>query len=149
MLAVAALLVAMTACGDRRERLPLEGTRWKVVEMDGRADPVFSAEADTFEFTLDASQRMLYGTGACNRIFGPYELGENGGLDIGGLASTRMACPNMDLESRFAKLLEEADEYRIDGDVLTLFDDGRQALVFKGTKAEAPQPASEPAAVGE
>ena len=55
-----------------------------------------------------------------------------------------MACPNMDLESRFAKLLEEADKYEIDGDVLTLFDDGKKALVFKGTKAE-PLPAAEPA----
>ena len=35
-----------------------------------------------------------------------------------------------------------------DGDVLTLFDDGKKALVFKGTKAE-PLPAAEPAAVGE
>ena len=40
------------------------------------------------------------------------------------------------------------DKYEIDGDVLTLFDDGKKALVFKGTKAE-PLPAAEPAAVGE
>lgn len=79
---------------------------------------------------------------------GPYELEEGNGLDIERLASTMMACPNMDLESRFAKLLEEADKYEIDGDVLTLFDDGKKALVFKGTKAE-PLPAAEPAAVGE
>ena len=116
--------------------------------MDGKADPAFAAGEDTFNFTLDPSRMMVYGVGACNRLFGPYELEERNGFDIERLASTMMACPNMDLESRFAKLLEEADKYEIDGDVLTLFDDGKKALVFKGTKAE-PLPAAEPAAVGE
>ena len=137
ILGAAAAMLMLAACGSPKTNLPLEGTQWKLTEMDGKADPAFAAGEDTFNFTLDPSRMMVYGVGACNR-----------GLDIERLASTMMACPNMDLESRFAKLLEEADKYEIDGDVLTLFDDGKKALVFKGTKAE-PLPAAEPAAVGE
>lgn len=147
ILGAAAAMLMLAACGSPKTNLPLEGTQWKLTEMDGKADPAFAAGEDTFNFTLDPSRMMVYGVGACNRLFGPYELEERNGFDIERLASTMMACPNMDLESRFAKLLEEADKYEIDGDVLTLFDDGKKALVFKGTKAE-PLPAAEPAAVG-
>ena len=142
ILGAAAAMLMLAACGSPKTNLPLEGTQWKLTEMDGKADPAFAAGEDTFNFTLDPSRMMVYGVGACNRLFGPYELEEGNGLDIERLASTMMACPNMDLESRFAKLLEEADKYEIDGDVLTLFDDGKKALVFKGTKAE-PLPAAE------
>ena len=144
ILGAAAAMLMLAACGSPKTNLPLEGTQWKLTEMDGKADPAFAAGEDTFNFTLDPSRMMVYGVGACNRLFGPYELEEGNGLDIERLASTMMACPNMDLESRFAKLLEEADKYEIDGDVLTLFDDGKKALVFKGTKAE-PLPAAESA----
>lgn len=147
-LGAAAALLMLAACGGQKVNLPLEGTQWKLMEMDGKANPAFTAEPDTFNFTLDPTRMMVYGVGACNRLFGPYELEGKDELDIERLASTMMACPNMDLESRFSKLLEEADKYKIDGDVLTLFDDGKKLLVFKGTKAE-PLPAAEPAAVGE
>ncbi len=139
-LGAAAALLMLAACGGQKVNLPLEGTQWKLMEMDGKANPAFTAEPDTFNFTLDPSRMMVYGVGACNRLFGPYELEGKDELDIERLASTMMACPNMDLESRFSKLLEEADKYKIDGDVLTLFDDGKKLLVFKGSKAK-PQPA--------
>ena len=120
ILGAAAAMLMLAAGGSPKTNLPLEGTQWKLTEMDGKADPAFAAGEDTFNFTLDPSRMMVYGVGACNRLFGPYELEEGNGLDIERLASTMMACPNMDLESRFAKLLEEADKYEIDGDVLTL-----------------------------
>ena len=109
ILGAAAAMLMLAACGSPKTNLPLEGTQWKLTEMDGKADPAFAAGEDTFNFTLDPSRMMVYGVGACNRLFGPYELEEGNGLDIERLASTMMACPNMDLESRFAKLLEEAD----------------------------------------
>ena len=115
ILGAAAAMLMLAACGSPKTNLPLEGTQWKLTEMDGKADPAFAAGEDTFNFTLDPSRMMVYGVGACNRLFGPYELEEGNGLDIERLASTMMACPNMDLESRFAKLLEEADKYEIDG----------------------------------
>lgn len=103
ILGAAAAMLMLAACGSPKTNLPLEGTQWKLTEMDGKADPAFAAGEDTFNFTLDPSRMMVYGVGACNRLFGPYELEEGNGLDIERLASTMMACPNMDLESRFAK----------------------------------------------
>lgn len=148
ILGAAAAMLMLAACESPKTNLPLEGTQWKLTEMDGKADPAFAAEEDTFNFTLDPERMMIYGVGACNRLFGSYELEGKDEFDVERLASTMMACPNMDLESRFAKLLEEAETFRIDGDVLTLFDDGRKLLVFKGTKVEQ-QPAAESAAAEE
>lgn len=134
--AVAALLT-MSACESPKENLPLEGTQWKLTEMEGTVNPVFSAETDTFHITFDAAKKMVYGAGACNRLFGPYELTGENGVDVENLAGTKMACPNLDLENRFAELLEASDSYRIDGDMMTLLDDGRKVLVFKGTAIES------------
>ena len=92
ILGAAAAMLMLAACGSPKTNLPLEGTQWKLTEMDGKADPAFAAGEDTFNFTLDPSRMMVYGVGACNRLFGPYELEEGNGLDIERLASTMMAC---------------------------------------------------------
>ena len=76
ILGAAAAMLMLAACGSPKTNLPLEGTQWKLTEMDGKADPAFAAGEDTFNFTLDPSRMMVYGVGACNRLFGPYELEE-------------------------------------------------------------------------
>ena len=72
ILGAAATMLMLAACGSPKTNLPLEGTQWKLTEMDGKADPAFAAGEDTFNFTLDPSRMMVYGVGACNRLFGPY-----------------------------------------------------------------------------
>lgn len=138
----AAALSVLAACGGSKANLPLEGTQWKLTEMNGEADPVFEAEEDTFNFVLDPSENKLLGRGACNYIFGYYGCEGEDELVISQLAGTKMACPDQDVETRFGEQLQEVDRFSIEGDRLTLFADGRAVLVFKGTKADLP-PASD------
>lgn len=136
----AALLLALTACGEKQAPLPLEGTEWKLVELKGEEDAsVFDREADAFRFTLDPAEKMIAGKGACNRFFGPYELTGENGIELGNMGMTRMACPGMDVEAAFVAALDEADSYSIEGDRLTLFDDGEKIAVLKA----APQSSAE------
>ena len=104
ILGAAAAMLMLAACGSPKTNLPLEGTQWKLTEMDGKADPAFAAGEDTFNFTLDPSRMMVYGVGACNRLFGPYELEEGNGLDIERLAST------IEDEAAQAAILSELEE---------------------------------------
>ncbi len=128
IIALSALVVAACSHTD----LPLENTQWKLVELNGDANPAF-AEDGTFAFTLDGE--TINGVGACNRFFGGYELSERNGFKTGMMGMTRMACPNMDLEDAFVRMLDEADSYSIDGDTLVLITDGVEAARFKGTAA--------------
>lgn len=145
LLCAAAGLLLMTACGTPKANLPLEGTSWKLVEMNGEQNPAFAAEEDSFHFTLNAEDKMVAGVGACNRLFGPYTLSGEGAIDIERLASTMMACPNLDLETAFVKVLEDMDRYTVSGDELTLYKGSDKLAVLKGAAAA---PAAEGAANG-
>lgn len=156
ILIAALALVAAAACG--KADLPLENTKWKLVELNGEQNAAFGENADSFWFSLDGKQ--IFGTGACNRFFGGYELSENDGIEIGPMGMTKMYCPNIDLEDAFVRALDEADAYSVKGDVLTLSKEGKALVSFQGSAMpsqsdgasidnEGADAATEPAQAGE
>ena len=50
---------------------------------------------------------------------------------IGPIASTMMACPGMDEEDAFTKMLESVTHYDMDGPMLLLLRDGELRAVFQ------------------
>jgi len=81
----------------------------------------------SLEFHLD--ENRIAGFGGCNRINGPVQRnGQN--LKFGLIIATKMACPDLETESRFLKLLTNRTwKYEIDGKNLILTD-GNEQLVF-------------------
>ena len=73
-------------CGGVRVSPPeLNGSRWKIVSIDGRA-----VSGDTY--FLDFQEGRLTGQAGCNRFSGSYsEIRPN--LRLGPMITTRMACP--------------------------------------------------------
>jgi len=135
--AAAALLAAMTACGGKNE--PLEGTMWKLSSMAGIPAEAIAAEEDAFTLQFDAAETMAAGRTNCNRFFGRYEL-KGSELEFAEMGMTRMACPEMQYEDLFVKMLDEVDRYEIDGTTLTLYDDRRALAVFEAQPADAVSP---------
>ena len=70
-----------------------------------------------------------------NRCFGKYEL-KGKELELKNLGMTRMACPDMQYEDAFVKMLDEVDRFEIKGAELTLFDDHKALAVFKAVEKE-------------
>jgi len=134
--AAAALLLAMTACGgSQKEALPLEGTTWKLAKMEAIPAKAIDAEADFFTLEFNAADTMVAGRTNCNRFFGKYEL-KGKELELKNLGMTRMACPDMQYEDAFVKMLDEVDRFEIKGAELTLFDDHKALAVFKAVEKE-------------
>ena len=105
ILAAAGLLLAMTACCSQQENLPLEGTSWKLSKMESIPATAVSAEEDAFTLMFNAADTLVAGRTNCNRFFGPYIL--NGkSLKFGNLGMTRMACPEMEYEDSFVRMLD-------------------------------------------
>ncbi|WP_300109613.1 META domain-containing protein [uncultured Alistipes sp.] len=131
MLMIVVAIGTMACChckkAQRSDNKPLIGTEWQLVQMDGRG---VSVEADLFTVVFGQENR-LSGLGACNRLTGDYEATETGALKIGELASTRMACPGMDRERAFFKMLTEATHYEIDGPMLMILTNGELKAVFQ------------------
>lgn len=134
--AAAALLLAMTACGgSQKKALPLEGTTWKLAKMEAIPAKAVDAEADFFTLQFSAADTLVSGRTNCNRFFGKYEK-QDGKLEFGNLGMTRMACPDMQYEDAFVKMLDEVDRFEIKGAELTLFDDHKALAVFKAVEKE-------------
>ena len=133
--AAAALLMMMAACGSAGQDKKLEGTTWKLAEMEGIPAEAINAGADAFTLKFDAADTLVSGRTNCNRFFGKYEK-QDGKLEFGNLGMTRMACPDMQYEDAFVKMLDEVDRFEIKGAELTLFDDHKALAVFKAVEKE-------------
>lgn len=131
---IAALIatIALTAgcCNCRsyqkKTRRPLEGTEWQLIQLDGR-----SVKAAPETFVLKLENGSVSGAGACNRLMGSYTTGERRALKIGPVASTKMACPNLDQEQQFLRALESTTHYDMDGPMMLLLSNGELHAVFQ------------------
>ncbi len=130
----AVLFAAMTACCGGAQTA-LEGTTWKLAEMEGIPAEAINAGADAFTLKFDAADTLVSGRTNCNRFFGKYEK-QDGKLEFGNLGMTRMACPDMQYEDAFVKMLDDVDRFEIKGSELTFFDDDKSLAVFKAVEKE-------------
>lgn len=125
ILTVLALLVTLAGC-DRDETLRGHGAadkEWQLVELRGAP---FAATA-TLTFPEKGS---VAGAGPCNSFSTtntvPYPW-----IDVGPIAATRRACPELSAESAYFTLLGAATLSEVLGDTLILSDDSGVLLVFK------------------
>lgn len=130
MLAAAALLAAMTACGGAQKKAPaLEGTVWKLSEMKEIPASAIQAEPDFFTLQFNAADTMVNGRTNCNRFFGRYEV-KDSRLSFDQMGMTRMACPDLAYEEAFVQMLNHVDRYAIEGSELKLYGDDRHLATF-------------------
>lgn len=76
--------------------------------------------------TFDIEKQKASGSLSCNQFFCDIETTSDapGRIKIHSLASTRMACSNMEVESEMSKALTEANRYEVSQDgTLTLYMD--------------------------
>ena len=123
--AIAALAAGCCKCRSyqKKNRRPLVGTEWQLVQLNGRA---VKPQEGKFNLTFLAEENRFAGVGACNRLMGKYETTDKGALRIGPIASTMMACPGMEQEA-----LEATTHYDMDGPMLLLLSDGELKAVFQ------------------
>jgi copper homeostasis protein (lipoprotein) len=98
----------------------LENRRWQLTELNGQpVQPVQGREGAFLE--LDGAQSRVTGNASCNRFFGTYELTVGNRLRFApNLASTMMACPELERERAFLEVLGRVDNYAIADGVLSL-----------------------------
>jgi heat shock protein HslJ len=114
------------SCPDRTALALLANTRWRPVRIADKTVTVASGQQEPW-IVLDDRAGRVTGSGGCNRITGSYTAGD-GTLRFGALASTRMACPAMELEQRFLAALEGTRRFRRSGRTLDLLDDRGKTL---------------------
>ena len=110
------------------------GKKWKLVELFGKpvADQINGKEA--FLKLLQQDKAYLYqASGGCNGIRGTFTTNTTTSvIHFSPGASTKMACPDMSIETGINKVLETVDNYTVskEGDILSL-NKGRMAPLAK------------------
>ncbi len=137
LFAAAALLLAMTACGGSHDT-PLEGTTWKLASMEAIPASAVDAEPDFFTLWFDAADTLVSGRTNCNRFFGKYAL-DGHRLVMKNLGMTRMACPDLQYEEAFVRMLDEVNRYGIRKGELTFYDGDRALATFRSVDPAAMQ----------
>ena len=104
----------------------------------GDSRQAIDAEADFFTLQFSAADTLVSGRTNCNRFFGKYEL-KGQKLEFENLGMTRMACPEMQYEDAFVKMLDEVDGYEIKGEELKFYDDKKLLAEFRAVQDAAAQ----------
>lgn len=97
----------------------LEETYWKLTELMGQPVPRLETNNKEAHIILKSGNR-IQGFAGCNNIMGAYEVKDKFLISFSGVASTMMACPDMESEDTLKKVLEKADNYTIKGNTLSL-----------------------------
>ena len=99
-----------------------DGAVYRLVELNGTA---FDASA-TITFGDDGA---VSGEGPCNRYSGrqsaPYPW-----FELGPLRATKRACPDLEAEGTFFRMLSQMTQAEVSGPILILTDEDGAAMVF-------------------
>ena len=93
---------------------------WKLVELSGKpigANDKLNKEPHVI---FKAFNNRIVGNSSCNSFTASYELKDMHRVKISKLASTRMACPEMSVESGLLRVLNTVDNYDVNDTMLTL-----------------------------
>jgi heat shock protein HslJ/uncharacterized lipoprotein NlpE involved in copper resistance len=120
---------AYKGCGMYLRDSRLNGT-WNLQQLQGKAlDPKQQPGAQP-TLTISLADNRVSGNAGCNRISGNMEpIGDR--INFGPVAATKMACPNMELENQFLRVLSEKElRYRVSDEQLELFLNAKPVMIF-------------------
>ncbi|MDX1936347.1 MAG: copper resistance protein NlpE N-terminal domain-containing protein [Flavihumibacter sp.] len=98
----------------------LTETYWKLTELMGKPVPAPKEGRKELHIILKKQDNRITGFAGCNTVNGGYQLKEGNRIKFIGLITTLMACPDMQTEQEFLKILPQADNYSLNGDKLSL-----------------------------
>ncbi|MRI63574.1 META domain-containing protein [Ornithobacterium rhinotracheale] len=101
-----------------------------ILQNNKDAELGFNASPLSINFQKEDTEIKVNGFAGCNRFFGPCTA-QAGVINFSNLASTRMACPQLDIENRYLSLLGKSNRYEIKGKDLYLYQNNLLLLHFK------------------
>lgn len=105
---------------------------WVLEEMNGETLDLQNEEQRP-RLEIQIAENKILGRGICNRFFGSIEeLTENKLSFTEGMGSTKIMCPNIEIEDAYFKTLSKIQHYTVDNDNLILRNaEGKELLNFK------------------
>lgn len=110
---VAALCIATSCKSIKQASIKDLSGEWSIISVNGEAVSVPGGQDQPF-IGFDTENGRIFGNTSCNSIMGNINTSlPDGKIDLSGIASTRMACPDMSLEQNIFKAMSEVEEYKL------------------------------------
>lgn len=115
--------------GFSAESSKISSTTWILQDEDGDALS-YNNEAINMSFESGDGDLRVSGFAGCNRYFGNANM-QPGIIQFQNIASTKMACPEMEMEDNFLSLLQRVDTYSVSNNELNLYQGKMLLLTFR------------------
>lgn len=104
----------------------LAETKWKLVSLYQKK--VVQDGKKVYFLKMNSKDARFAAYAGCNTIAGNYVMPSSETLDFSDVIMTRMACPDMTLEDKFGAMLVQVLHYKIEGELLMFFGEGKKIL---------------------
>jgi heat shock protein HslJ len=116
------------------EEMKLHGIYWKLTKLGEKTADGNAEHFGRVYLKLDLYKMRAFGYNGCNNFFGSFEIPSSGKINFKPLASTKMACPDNEVETLLMFAFANIDAYTISEGGLTLSGGGKPLAVFKASK---------------
>ncbi len=96
----------------------LAETKWKLITLNGKV--VVEQGKKEYFIRLNSPDGRFSAYAGCNSMGGNYVMPSAFTLSFSNIMMTKMACANMDLETRFSNMLSQVDRYTLNDNILQL-----------------------------
>ena len=111
---MAGAALAMSSCRSVEKAIPLSSINgeWNIIEVNG--SKIAPGESRTLPFiAFDTATGRVSGNSGCNRMMGSFDVNAKpGSLELTGMASTRMMCPDMTTENNVLNAFAQVKGYK-------------------------------------
>ena len=108
---------------------------WKLITLEGQPVTMVEGQEREVFLTLKSNDKSVNGFAGCNTFSGNFTLEDGNRIKFGTIATTMKSCDGVKNEHEFLQVLDQADNYTIVNDELSL-NVGRRAplAVFKAVE---------------
>ena len=128
LLVLFCLVLMGVGCNSSKNMAKLNDVKWELKMLNDKEVKLTDNNSEVY-IQFNEAEKRASGRSGCNRFFGNYEM-EGDKLKFSPMGATRMACPDMQIESEFFQMLETVDAYSIKDGLLSLKSKGKVVAVF-------------------
>lgn len=123
------ITLAGVGCNSSKSMAKLSDVKWILQTLNGQEIKLSDPNSEIF-IQFNEAEKRVNGRGGCNRFFGNYEM-EGHKLKFSPMGATRMACPDLQKETEFFKMLDEVEDFSINANQLSFKSNGKVVAVFR------------------
>lgn len=106
----------------------LSEKQWVLTELKGQPVPGDKNLNKTPLLNINGYNGVISGNGGCNIISGTFRLSPPDKITFQNIATTKMLCPEMEVEKNLLDVLHKTQRYKITGDTLLLLHESNSTL---------------------